>query len=678
MQKAKDVLFRQRWALTAAALGAVTFLLIYGTRVLDPTNIDWLHGHGIDPFGQYLGWSFFRQSPWRLPYIGMNYNLLYPHRISIVFTDGLPLFALPFKLLSPLLPEPFQYFGLWGLLCFALQGFLGQKCIARVGGASDSVLKNAASLLGAQALVLFPVLTVRMFNHTALAGNWLILAALYLWLRAGDPALTTRKACLWWGVMGFLCVTVMMYYVPMIGIVLVGFAVRRAQLHRSPADVLLPIPIFCGVGVFCLFILGAFSGNMAAPSVGKLSGADFLNLVIPGLYSSWEYNLYIGTGLVLAVVLAVLSLLAAALLRPRWLQRVPASAWHWAVSVGVILLLTFVACSSNTVTLGGHTLGTVPLPAPLMRFWSMFVNCGRIGWVAGYLLAVLACGLLLRFWRPGISTVLLAVCLAVQTVSRLPDLSYVATTPFRLADAYVAENSLTDPGWQAVFEQDGIAHLQFASCNWDAPAFYPLCTVAAAQHWTINEFYISHADVNLMDTTVAGQMGELRSDTLYVFLGLDELRRPDYSLHYYRLDGILVGTVDPLPLPEAELSGLPQYELVPAATFVFDAGSNIAGQDNGGLTVYTGGISGPGMDLWPGVYEVTLQGSGFDHSYVYSGWVQRNSAYHPLEIVWMESSPEKLVFRSSIYEVAFGWQTAVHALDDCPVTVDRITVTRVG
>lgn len=677
IQKAGSALYRQRWALAAAALGALTFVLLYGVRVLDPFNDAWLLTRGSDPAAQYLGWVFYRHSSWRLPYLGMNYSVLYPHRISVVFSDALPLFAVPFKLLSPLLPDRFQYLGWWGILCFALQGFWGQKCIARIGRAESSMLKSAASLLGAQTLVLFPVLTARMFNHTALAGNWLILAALYLWLRAPDSTLTTRKACVWWGAMGFLCVNIMMYYIPMVGIILVGFVVHRALLRRSFADVLLPVPVFCLTGLFWLALLGAFAGNLASPSVGKLYGADFLNLIVPGLASSWEYDLYIGAGLVLALALAAAAFVAAWVFKPHWLERVPATARYRAVSSGVILLLTFAVCSSNTVTLGGHTFGTVPLPALLLRFWSMFTNCGRIGWVAGYLLAVLACGLILRLWRPGIAAALLAVCLAVQTGARWQDLSALARTWHDTA-LYAPPAVLNDPGWETICAQEQLAHMQFASANMDSPAFYPLCALAAQQRWTINEFYVSHVDANLLDATVSGQMNELHPDTLYVFAGLDELRYPDYPLHYYRLDGILIGTVEPLDLPDVVLPSPPRYELIPATALAGDADSRITAQENGSLTIFAGGVSGPSLTLLPGLYEVTLRGTDLDHSYVYTGWVQRNSTYHPLDIVWLEGSAETLTFYLSLQEFAYGWQIAIHDLDDTPVTVTSFTVTRTG
>ena len=256
---------KYRWPLTGALLGVLVFLAVYGVRVLDPTSVDWiLNSLSPDPIQHYLGWELFRRSPVHLPYIGANYNAVYPFRTSVLFTDSLPLAALFFKLLGGILPTRFQYFGWWGLLCYALQGGLAQAVIARIAGVQptfgrDDKSKAAiaiimspgqtaklwGSVLGAGVLVLFPALTIRMFAHTALAANWLVLLALYLWLRSDELMPTTRRACLIWGGMGLLCAGIHLYYLPMVGLVLVGYAVRRAlhyEIRRQAEELDMGIP----------------------------------------------------------------------------------------------------------------------------------------------------------------------------------------------------------------------------------------------------------------------------------------------------------------------------------------------------------------------------------------------------------------------------------------------------
>ena len=103
--------------------GIIVFLCIYGFKPLIVNYTGWIMGRG-DLTQHYLGWCFFRSDPWTLP-LGYTRSFGYPIGINITFTDSIPLFALFFKLLNPILPAEFQYFGMWELLCFILQALIG-------------------------------------------------------------------------------------------------------------------------------------------------------------------------------------------------------------------------------------------------------------------------------------------------------------------------------------------------------------------------------------------------------------------------------------------------------------------------------------------------------------------------------------------------------------------------
>ena len=106
-------------AMFGALAGVVLFFLVFDPRLVDPGYWIWLMEG--DPATQYLGWRFFRAEPWHWP-PGMIRGYGLEVGSAIVFTDSIPIAAFAAKLLSPFLPEPFQYFGLWALTCFALQG----------------------------------------------------------------------------------------------------------------------------------------------------------------------------------------------------------------------------------------------------------------------------------------------------------------------------------------------------------------------------------------------------------------------------------------------------------------------------------------------------------------------------------------------------------------------------
>ena len=155
-------------------LGSLVFVWIYGVDVIKVTNIAWLLDSSLteglwDLTQHYLGWEFYRQSAWHFP-LGLM-DGIYSEPVSIVYTDSIPLFAFVCKLLSPLLPVKFQYFGLFELMCYALMGGFGALFVRAFSE------KSSFCLLGAFFFVISPVMQKRAFYHTALSAHFLIVAA---------------------------------------------------------------------------------------------------------------------------------------------------------------------------------------------------------------------------------------------------------------------------------------------------------------------------------------------------------------------------------------------------------------------------------------------------------------------------------------------------------------------
>ena len=665
---------KHRWSLTGALLGALVFLILYGVRVLDPTCVDWiLNNASPDPAQHYLGWVFYRRSGWHLPYLGANYSAIYPYRTSILYTDSIPLLAVLGKLLGGVLPARFQYLGLWGLFCYAMQGGLAQALIARVGGVRPGdTAKNWASVLGAGVLVLFPALNIRMFAHTALAANWLVLLALWLWLCAeqSENRPTAAKLCLWWGILGLLCAGIHLYYLPMVGMVLVAACVQRALEKRGPAAVVLPVASFCGAALAELFVLGAFAANFAGYSNGYLSGADLANLFVPGLGASWEQEIYAGLGTTIAVVLALVWLLV---------QHKQAGAFfcrhkNVVIAALVLLVLDAIAAMGNTVTFAGRTLFTVPIPQALMDFWAMFSSCARLAWLAGMLLAVAACGLVLRFWQGAAAAVLLALCAAAQGFGQRAELAK-RFAAYHDAAYYENTTQLTDPAWEQLAASGQFTHLAFASFDFEHDEFWDLAAFAADHGWTSNSFYMGHMDGNLAAVTLAGEMNALAPDTLYAFVDEDALARNDFALHYYRLDGVLLGSVEPIDGLTEESA-----DTAPAHTMTLEKSSVINGTaDADGVVLSSGGeLLTEAWMLFPGNYRVTLTGSGFDHSYIYARHGLINQETYKMDVNFTGIAPDEMVFEFSTGEPLYYWRTAVHALDDTPLTITAIKVEKLG
>lgn len=674
----KDDLFKPRhirlaWALAGALLGAIFFLWLYGIRVLDPTNVEWLLKENGDPGQHYLGWEFYRSSAWDFPYLGMSYDVIYPHRTSVVYSDSIPLFALFFKLLDPLLGPRFQYLGIWGLLCFVLQGYFSQRIVARVGGADlreASRFAMPSTLLGVCLFLLFPALTIRMFGHTALAGNWLILIALWIFFDAEKKMQTLPKACLVWGGVGILAAGFHLYYLAMIGMVLVGVAVQQLLRRRGGALALLPIVSYCATALVELFVWGAFASNFAdSEGLPYMYAADLAGLFIPQFSDTFETNIFVGPGVLLLIGVVLASFLY-------WkVKHKGVSFWKqystWIIPSIVIFVLSLLASVSPTVTLAGKTLFTVPLPEWFIRFWGMFASCARLAWVAEYLLLALLCACVFRFCTLKLAMLILALCAAVQAGWQADRLIGIHNR-YRDENTYHYATSLQDSSWNDLAQCGKIEHISFASFNVDTSAFWDFALLAADNDWTVNSFYLAHMNRRTASLTLLSELDALKPQTLYVFLGIDEIRTVNIPLHYYRVDGYLVGSLEELPLQDVE----------PTASVSIGL-DKILNQDhkqpqrgeNGEIMLAAGeSVSGPVETIFPGRYTVTVEGSGLDHTYIYSGWHYEKDPYQQLEITFLEGTAQKMVFEFYAYSIMEGWDVSIHTLDDTPVTIESISI----
>ena len=96
--------------LISAVIGIFSFVYITGGKILNTSSTEWLFG--VDSDTNYIGWQFFRRTPILQFPIGNSPNLGTGFASSIVYSDSIPLLAIPFKFLNFLLPNDFQYFGL--------------------------------------------------------------------------------------------------------------------------------------------------------------------------------------------------------------------------------------------------------------------------------------------------------------------------------------------------------------------------------------------------------------------------------------------------------------------------------------------------------------------------------------------------------------------------------------
>jgi Family of unknown function (DUF6311) len=477
--------------LVGSICGLIFFARTLGTALLDPGNIDWLMTG--DWAQHYSGWAMFRESPWSWP-PGTLPALWYPIGTSIVYTDSLPLLALPLKLFDAWLPQTFQYIGLWLAFSCILQGAFGALLVRRKT-ASPSIV-----LAGCLLFIYAPILLMRI-GHDTLTAHWLLLAALCLYFRTQLPNSPAREAMPWW-LLIFCAALVHPYLTAMLAAFGVAYTTRRICVDRvrSIGEGVRGFAIASLIIIFAWWISGAFLLHMRDGPAGAHFGTNTFNLLgfldsngfsrvvapIPGVApEQWEGFAYLGLG-----VIGLAGLLAAEAVvherKPRWLPS------DWPLLAITLLLMTYAA--STVLTFGPWKLLDWPIKSSLL---ATFRSSGRFIWIPYYVI------LITIIWRvqrvfPRAAAVLLAVTFATQAWEFSPVHSHYAKLRTG-SDWPTSPAMLGDPGWEDLAR--GRHHLTMfppEACGKPAGPYLPFQMFAIQHHMTFNSGYL--ARTNFHDT----------------------------------------------------------------------------------------------------------------------------------------------------------------------------------
>ncbi len=501
-------------ALAGAAIGATFFAWIAGSRVLDPTAIDWLMKGDWVP--HYFGWHYFRSEPWQWP-PGAVRGYYAPLGTSIGLTDSIPLVGYALKPLARWLPTPFQYLGPFLLASFALQGALAARLIGR------RVASPLAQALGATLFVLLPTLLIRV-GHAALCAHWLILWALLLATRAQ----ATRFAPAAWAALGLVAGMVQPYLAAMVLVVLGATAVspgETALARRATALAAAVAATLAGWWISGLFLLGG-ERSLSAGGLGYYS-MNLLALVSPGEWSSflpplpiavdgqtYEGFQYLGLGILLVLAFAM---------GLRAFGRGPAGpagrAPLWSTWLIVACLAMTAFAVSPVVTLGSRTIVNLDgrWTAPL----ALFRSSGRFVWPLVYLMLTSAIVAVMRRAPGRLGLAVLAGAVVLQLV----DLRGAHALRRQVAHDPVFHawtNPFADDRWQTV--APAYAHMALVpppQCGTSPVPYEGAIGLTAAHGLTINAGVVARRDeraregyCRALDADI--DAARLQDDTLYV------------------------------------------------------------------------------------------------------------------------------------------------------------------
>ena len=496
----------------AIVFGVANAVSLFGLEPLNPTSITWLFG---DTATYYSGWSQYRHDPHLHFPLAWTERAGYPIGASIAMFDAMPLVAILLRPLSPLLPDQFQWVGLYSALCFVLQTYFALRLCQRLFPSQPAFMTVGALFF----LIAAPV-TWRASGHTALMSHWLILAALYCYFL--DPANAPSR----WFARFWIVLTIALGTNPYIAamctvVTLAGLArlvLERRTSWRHAFVLLAGTVVVLAVSAAVIGVLQTREpSSYWAPGYGELS-LNLNSLVNPMTYGSLVfpelpvihplqvegYN-YLGVGVIGLLLLNVV--------------RQPSSiAWlkepRVIPLVGVALMCAVVAIST-TVSFGSAKLFEVPVPGVLTALLNAFRVSGRFFWPTHYLIILAALSMTFWIWNKPARLAILALALAVQMV----DLATLRQSVYA-ANSQRYDKVLTSPVWTGLGKKyESVILVPPFQCEPLTGAGGPHSYVwfgrlAAAERMQLNSYYAARAMkhemighcVDILRTQLAGTL----------------------------------------------------------------------------------------------------------------------------------------------------------------------------
>lgn len=357
--------------------GLALFFSIAGYQILRPTNILWITGE--DPVQHYLGWALYRFSQWSQP-LGLNPNFGLDIGASIIYSDSIPILAILFKAVNPLLTDYFQYFGLWILLCLVLQFVFAWKLLSIF---SNEVLFKVGGLL---LISISPSMLARIGLHNSLVGHFLLLAAFYLYLTPQKLA----KVDLRWFYLVPLAAVIHLYLFLMVW----GIWFAHLVDERSAKGVKHVLVEFIGINTLSFILLwqaGIFSMPLGSNSIIGYGGYGGFPLNPLGMLVATDWSVlenyfqlknyaianfnYLGLGVMLLLAASlIVTMPKVALIKSKLKDK------YGLISILIIYLLIAI---SNNINIGTYQI-SFELPISINRMMG-FVRAGdRFIWPVIY------------------------------------------------------------------------------------------------------------------------------------------------------------------------------------------------------------------------------------------------------------------------------------------------------
>ena len=608
-------------------IAIIIFCALYGIHILNPTYVDWLLKGG-DLTQHYLGWKAYRNSEWTFP-IGYMNMLTYPNAVSVIFTDSIPIFAVIFKVFSSILPDNFQYFGMWGLICFILQGLMASRIIRNFTD-NDFLIVIISTLF-----MFTPAMIFRMYYHSALAGQWILLLA-FEPIFCHKKYTSNFKTYRIYGIISVLAAFIHIYFVLMCGIIMAGKCFGDMIVEKKVKQSLGLIVWYIFWAGLVIGILGGFSSN----TVSEASGLGVYSLNFNFLFNpqGWsciykdlairngqhESFAYLGAGCLLLGVICVLFFSG-----NEHKKFIVKTHRYEMVTLLCTMISAFIVALSPTITMNDKIILELKVPQLIINIWSVFRGTGRIGWIILYGLMIVFCILAIKIFDKKSAMILLLGCIILQ----IYDIHYVIrdkNNNFNLIEHYETRLKSHD-FWDIIADNDTINNLVYVPSSVSYDDMYTFTDWALDNHMTVNRFYLARQIKNeISDSILQDRLSNLRDSDVFIFSEKSKMQCLKYDLNYYSADGFIVGYTG--TLNDKYLMHIGDEVLL---TEIFGNNQYLnGGEDIDGVRyLYTEGISyGPYWNILKGEYGAEIEGENLRDAEVVI-YSSKGARLHDFEIV---------------------------------------------
>ncbi|ENT8926301.1 DUF6311 domain-containing protein [Enterobacter hormaechei] len=488
-------------------IGFSSFLYISGPGLLNVHNIGFLMAG--DPAQHWIGWNFFKDTPvfqWNL---GKNINYGDGIGSSIVFTDSIPLLAFVFKVFSDFLPTPFQYTGIWLFLCSILQSLFGYLIV-------NKLTKNQFyAIICSCFFAIAPPFLYKATGHYALAGQWVILASLYLYLNE-------RIKLLAWCVLITATTLIHAYLLAMIFPIFVCDLAKRFITKELGLKFI--ISRFA-LSLFLVFLAMYSFGYFMVADGASSTGFGFYKMNLNALFNpivstfstiihplgsqrgDYEGFNFLGIGIIILLIALI-----------------PITAINRGSGIKVIhypILLTMVAFTifalSSHWALGERTIFNLELPSSIESKFNIFRSSGRFFWPVFYSLYIVIFYYLYKKTNKIISFSLLTITLLLQIHDTSPRFSEMHARYNMQKDW---KNPLENKGWQELAaEHSKIVGVDVKNIESDWINFG---NFSSTHKMSMNFGYMARFSQAAYNDQIESNVlkiieGDISEDTIYVF-----------------------------------------------------------------------------------------------------------------------------------------------------------------